>query len=109
MNTNEKKLENIKKTLVELYSQLPDQFALQDVKTYFKKTINSINEAQSKRNRRDAQQQQNATQNVMQFSSLESAQKALEILDKMLEEEQKNIDKTQKQQQQSNPDSLLNG
>lgn len=108
MNTNEKKLDNIKKTLLELYSQLPDQFALENVKTNLKKTITSINEVQTKRQKRQVQQYQNEIQNKMQFSSLESAQKALQVLDKMLEDEQKKLD-TPKQEPQQTTDGLLNG
>ena len=109
MNTNEKKLANIKKALMELYSQLPDQFALEQVKSNMKKTINSINEIEVKRNKRHQQQLVNDMQNKMAFTSLESAKKALEILDQMLAEEEKNIKKQDVQNTRPLENELLNG
>jgi hypothetical protein len=110
MNTNEKKLDYIKNQLVELYRQLPDQFALENVKTNFKKTLNSINEVQNKRHKRQQQNLANETQKAMGFLSLEAAQKALEILDSMMANEQKNIEQAQQKPQQSpSNDELLNG
>lgn len=109
MNTNEKKLDNIKRTLLELYNQLPDQFALQNVKTSFQKTIHAITEVQTKRHKRQIQQNQNSMQDKMQFTSLEAAQKALQILDKMMQDEQKKIDQPPEPNQQQNNPGLLNG
>lgn len=109
MNTNEKKLSNIKKTLLELYSQLPDQFALDQVKTNMKRTINSINEVEQKRNKRYQQQAINDMQGKMAFGSLESAKKALEILDQMLANEEKNLQKQDNQGSNSVENELLNG
>ena len=107
MNTNEKKLDTIKKSLLELYRQLPDQFALENVKSSFKKTISAINEVQNKRHKRNVQQYQNEMQNKMQFNSLESAQKALHLLDKMLQDEEKKLE-TPKTEPQQGTNSILN-
>lgn len=109
MNTNEKKLSSIKKTLTELYSQLPDQFALDQVKLNLKRTINSINEVENKRYKRYQQQTANEMQSRMGFTSLESAKKALEILDQMLANEEKNLEKPDQQKTQPMNDELLNG
>jgi hypothetical protein len=110
MNTNEKRLDQIKNQLLELYRQLPDQFALENVKLSFKKTLQAINEVQTKRQKRYRQNLEYETQNRMGFQSVEAAQKALEILDGMLANEQKNIDQAQqKPEQLSFNDGLLNG
>ena len=107
MNTNEKKLDNIKKTLMELSGQIPDQFALENVKSNLRKTIASINEVQNKRQKKYQQQTQNETQNKIGFMSSDDAKKALEILDQMLKSEQKSIDKMQKQKEASSSPTLL--
>jgi uncharacterized protein Smg (DUF494 family) len=80
---------------------------LEIVKSNFRKTISSINEVQLKRNKRNQQQMQNEMQNKIGFMSQEDAKKALEILDKMMKNEQESIDTVQKQKEAPNSTTLL--
>ena len=92
MNSSELQLKKIKETLENCYRNLPDQFALTEVKGNLRKTIDSIQFVEKKRNRRKLQEQQNNMANQLGFTDMESARKALEILDQMIQGEQKIID-----------------
>lgn len=91
MNSSEGQLQKIKQTLQNLLSNLPEQFALQEVKTNLMKTLQSINEVQKKRiKRKERFEQQNKTGGIG-FMSMEDAKKALQILDDMMKQEEKTI------------------
>lgn len=110
----EEKLDEIKKTLENLYKQLPEQFALENVRTYMKKTISSINEVQNKRNKRKLQEQANSKEAEMKklkFISLSAAKNALDLLDQMMKEEEAKLKQdTNKEKDVKNiEDELLNG
>ncbi len=104
MNTNEKQLLKIKDQLIEIYKLIPDQFALAKTKNNLKNTIDSITEVQTKRQRRQIEQQKEAMKKPVFFGTIEDAQAALKALDKMMQEEQNKIDS-----QNSGPNELLNG
>ena len=91
MNTNEQKLNEIQKTLETCLKGIPDQFALDEVKLNLRRTLESIKKVQVKRHRRKITEQQNQ-RNQMAFASYEDAKKALDILEKMMQDEQKNLE-----------------
>ena len=104
MNTNEKQLSRLKEQLVEIYRQLPDQFSFSKTKTNLKNTIDSITEVQTKRQRRQIEQQRENMKKPVFFGTIEDAQAALKALDKMMQEEQNKIDS-----QNNTSTELLNG
>ena len=104
MNTNEKQLSRLKEQLVEIYRQLPDQFSLSKTKTNLKNTIDSITEVQTKRQRRQIEQQRENMKKPVFFGTIEDAQAALKALDKMMQEEQNKLDS-----QNNTSTELLNG
>lgn len=110
MNSSELKLMQIQKTLENCYRELPDQFALQETKQNLKKTLDSILQVNKKRHKRKLQEQQNNV-NLLQFTNLEDAKKALAILDQMMQDEQKVIDQasTSNKLQQASSDEVLLG
>jgi predicted secreted protein len=93
MNYNEAQLKKIKEGLLNLYASLPDQFALQDVKSNFRRLLESINTIEKKRTKRKQTEQQTTT---MAFTNLEDAQNALKILDDMMKNQQNQINKMEK-------------
>ena len=101
MNSSEIQLQKIKENLENCYRNLPDQFALAEVKNNLRKTLESIKVIETKRHKRRLQEQQNLAASKMGFASFESAQKALEILDKMMQDEQKIIDDATKEAPQN--------
>jgi len=103
MRHNEKILQNLRNQLIEVLSKLPDEFALEQTKSYIRKSIASINEVEKKRENRKINAAQ-ANTKAVQFGSLQDAANAIKLLDSMLEKEQKDIDKAE-----SGPDELLNG
>lgn len=102
MRHNEKILGSVKNQLLEILNKIPDEFALEQTRSYLKKTIASINEVEKKRETRKANAVANDKQ-VLKFTSMEDAAKAIKLLDSMLEKEQKKIDKSE-----SGSDQLLN-
>jgi hypothetical protein len=100
----------IQKTLENCYRDLPDQFALQETKQNLKKTLESIVQVNKKRHKRKLQEQQNNA-NLLQFTSLDDAKKALAILDQMMQDEQKVIDQANSKAtlQKSDSDEVLLG
>jgi hypothetical protein len=110
MNTNERQLSKIKDQLVEIYRTLPEQFTLSKTKNHLKNTIDSITEVQTKRKRRQIEQQREDMKKPVFFGSLEDAQAALKALDKMMQEEQNKIDSQNNTDSQKNTSNeLLNG
>jgi len=105
MNTNEKKLNELKIQLEKIYRQFPEQFAVSNAKSHLKKCILEIEQTQAKRNKRKLNDIQN--QKTMQFASYENAKAALEILDQMLEDQQKQLDKQNQVKQNTNPQDEL--
>ena len=113
MNHSEVQLAKIKESLENCYRNLPDQFALNEVKNNLRKTLESIRAVENKRNKRKLQEQQNSYAK-MAFTSYESAQNALEILNQMYQDEQKIIDDASKPQPKNsirdyNSDDMLLG
>lgn len=106
MNNNEYRLQEIKSNLLELISKLPDQFALAEVKSNLRRTIESIEHVQTKRERRKIQEQQNNSQKL-QFLSLQDAQRALDILNQMGQQQQNIIDNSQKDNNNTTDEFLL--
>jgi hypothetical protein len=109
MNTSEAKLLNIRKTLENCLRELPDQFALVEVKTNLRKTVESINNVQSKRKKRKIQELQNENTKKMGFLSIDDAKRALEILDSMMKDEQKVIDSANSQNNQDGGQDFTGG
>ena len=73
--------------LERIYTEIPNDFALQDAKFFCRKAINEMKETQKKRVKRETQfQQQEKT-----FLDLNSAKLALKEIDKMIEMENKNL------------------
>lgn len=106
MNNNEYRLQEIKSNLLELMRKLPDQFALAEVKSNLRRTIKSIEHVQTKRERRKIQEQQNNSQKL-QFLSLQDAQRALDILNQMGQQQQNIIDNSQKDNNNTTDEFLL--
>lgn len=106
MNKNEYRLQEIKNNLLDLLNKMPDQFALAEVKSNLRRTIESINHVQTKRERRKIQEQQNNSQKLP-FLSLQDAQKALDILNQMGKQQQNIIDNAQKDNDKTTDEFLL--
>lgn len=109
MNNNEYRLQELKSSLVDIFNKMPDQFALTEVKSNLRRTIESINHVQTKRERRKIQEQQNLATNKLQFLTLQDAQKALNILNQMGKEQQDIIDNTNKKDTEKSTDEFLLG
>lgn len=109
MNSSETTLLNIRKTLEHCLRELPDQFALTEVKSNLKKTVESINNVQNKRKKRKLQDLQNESTKKMGFLSFDDAKKALAILDGMMQDEQKVIDSVNNQNNQNNTQDFTDG
>jgi Cft2 family RNA processing exonuclease len=100
MNHSESQLERVKQNVQTAINLLPDQFALQEVKTNLRKTLMSINEVEEKRIKR--KQNDTANERFVGFTSMEDAKKALDILDKMMKEEEKILQNAEDQKIKSN-------
>jgi hypothetical protein len=99
MKRNEKALSQVKQQLVEALGKIPDEFALQKTKSLLKQTINSINEVEVKRKRREITESiNNQPKNPIIFTNIEDAQNAIKILNDMLNQEQKKIDSLENNQ-----------
>lgn len=92
MNFSEAKLLQIQKNIEACVRELPDQFALSEVKYNLKRALESINTVNAKRKKRKINEMQNESKNKMAFMSLDDAKRALQILDDMMASEQKTID-----------------
>jgi len=95
MNHSESQLLRVKQNIQTALNLLPDQFALDEVRNNLRKTLNSINEVQSRREKRKQESKQN--QKFVGFTSMEDAKRALEILDGMMKEEEKVIKNAENQ------------
>ncbi len=109
MNHSELQLEKVKNTLVSVLNLLPDQFALQEVRINLQKTLKSINEVQNKRTQRKNRQLQQEKSNILGFLNMDDAKKALDILDKMMREEESKINQKPKTQGKNINDGLFLG
>jgi hypothetical protein len=111
MNLSEAKLIQVQKNLEVCLRELPDQFALAEVRQNLKRTLDSIKNLQKKRVKRKQQEMQNENTKKIGFMSMEDAKRALQILDNMMNDEQKVIDAINNppQQQQSISDGILFG
>lgn len=103
MNHSESQLIRVKNNIQTALNLLPDQFALEEVRNNLRKTLQSINEVQSKRDKRKQESHQN--QKFVGFTSMEDAKKALEILDGMMKEEEKIIKNSENQETQNQKQS----
>lgn len=101
MKRNEKILSEIKLKIQQIINIIPDQFALNSVKTHLRNAIGSIETVEKKRQKREEVQKQN----LVGFTSYETAKAALDILDQMLEAEKQNL----KQAEKTTETTLLNG
>jgi len=89
--------------LERIYTEIPDDFALQDAKFFCRKAINEMKETQKKRVKRETQfQQQEKT-----FLDLNSAKLALKEIDKMIEMENKNLNKPIKEKAKESDQFLI--
>lgn len=79
--------------LEKLYFEIPDDFALQNARMFFRKAINEMKEIQTKRIKRERVQQ-----SVPQPISMdaESAKLALKELDRLIAMENKKLEKPEK-------------
>ena len=104
MNHSESKLEKVKNNIQAALGLLPDQFALQEVKVNLQRTLKSINEVQKKRTIRKQREIDNQKSNLYGFLNMEDAKRALDILDKMMREEEGKLKPTTQPEpkQQSN-------
>lgn len=109
MNKSESELNNIKKSLMGLFSQLPDQFALSEVKSNLKRTIESIDKVQIKREKRKTQQEEQSYAKKIGFLNLQDAQKALNILNQMGKEQEKIINNSTQEKPASSSSEFLLG
>jgi hypothetical protein len=103
MNHSEKKLVEIKEKLQHIYNTLPNQMILDGTRMHIKNAINSISLVENKRNKRQENFTQN--QNMLMFTSYDNAKTALNILDKMLDQEKQNLEQASK----TTTTELLNG
>lgn len=108
MNTNEKKINELKIQLDKIYRQFPEQFATSNAKMHLKKCIMEIEKTQDKRNKRKINEIQN--QKITQLTSYENAKAALDILDRMMEDQQKQLNNQEKiKQDKPTQDELFMG
>jgi hypothetical protein len=80
--------------LEKIYFEIPDDFALQNARMFFRKAINEMKEIQNKRERREKTQQ-----NIPQTNSsmdAQSAKLALKELDRLIAMENKKLEKPEK-------------
>ena len=76
--------------LEKLYFEIPDDFALQNARMFFRKAINEMKEIQTKRIKREKVQQSVAQPISM---DAESAKLALKELDRLIAMENKKLEK----------------
>ena len=79
--------------LEKLYFEMPDDFALQNARMFFRKAINEMKEIQTKRIKREKVQQSVAQPISM---DAESAKLALKELDRLIAMENKKLEKPEK-------------
>lgn len=80
--------------LEKLYFEIPDDFALQNAKTFCRKAINEMKSIQVKREKREIATQQNSSNYV--YTDTETAKIALRELDRLIALENKKLDKEEK-------------
>ena len=109
MNHSEGQLERVKQNVQTALNLLPDQFVLGEIKNNLRKTLFSINEVQNKRIKR--KESQKDTSNFQGFTSMEDAKRALDILDRMMQEEEKIIKNSEQENspKQTNSTGLFLG
>ena len=89
--------------LERIYTEIPDDFALQDARFFCRKAINEMKETQKKRVKRETQIQQQEKY----FLDLNSAKLALKEIDKMIEMENKNLNKPIKEKVKDSDQFLI--
>lgn len=91
--------------LEKLYFEIPDDFALQNARVFFRKAINEMKEIQSKRNKREiAQQQMNRQSSYM---DADAAKLALRELDRLIALENKKLKKPENNPVSNNDQFLI--
>jgi hypothetical protein len=92
--------------LEKIYFEIPDDFALQNARTYFRKALNEMKEIQNKRIRREKTQQ-----NVPQsgYMDINSAKLSLKELDRLIALENKKLEKPEKNKPNSDENQFLVG
>jgi hypothetical protein len=80
-------LQELTEKMINLFGQIPNNFALENAKLHFKRAINEIQNVQVKRTRRTVQQSNNNYQTL----SYDVAKQALDKIDELIEIEQKSL------------------
>jgi hypothetical protein len=93
--------------LEKLYFEIPDDFALQNARFFFRKAINEMKEIQNKRNKREIVQQQVNQQYAPMDAN--SAKLALRELDRLIALENKKLERPEKKDDTSSDDQFLIG
>lgn len=109
MNHSESQLEKVKSNIQAALGLLPDQFALQEVKLNLQKTLKSINEVEKKRTVRKQREIDNQKSNLYGFLNMEDAKRALDILDKMMKDEENKIQTNKKPEDNQSSSGLFLG
>jgi hypothetical protein len=81
-------------SLEKIYFEIPDDFALQNAKTFCKKAINEMKAIQEKREKREKTIQQNSSN--YSYVDAETAKIALKELDRLIALENKKLEKQEK-------------
>lgn len=74
-----------------LCNSIPNDFALQDAKLFLRKAINEMREVHVKRQKRNTLTQQTQQQSYLDYNT---AKLALKEIDKLIEMEKKNLEKS---------------
>jgi hypothetical protein len=92
--------------LEKIYFEIPDDFALQNARTYFRKAINEMKEIQNKRIRREKTQQDVPQSGHMDINA---AKLSLKELDRLIALENKKLEKPEKNKPISDENQFLAG
>lgn len=93
--------------LEKLYFEIPDDFALQNARIFFRKAINEMKEIQDKRTKREITQNQSNQNNS--YIDINTAKLAIKELDRLIALENNKLEKSEKDNKASRNDQFLIG
>ena len=93
--------------LEKLYFEIPDDFALQNARIFFRKAINEMKEIQDKRTKREITQNQSNQNNS--YIDINTAKLAIKELDRLIALENNKLEKSEKDNKASRNYQFLIG
>lgn len=95
--------------LMQALHTLPDDFSLTETRSYIKKALNELEYVQTKKIRRQDNIKKEETKKIAANNNFRNPQDILNLIDKMIEEENNKIDKIKKPKNQDKEDEFLFG